>query len=179
MYFEDQKDDPDLALCQVVVLRLKTVVTLLLMGFHLPPVHHKLGVMLTAWGAENQEWHDDSLGASDTYSGLLALMDRGIDLSREGGGWHTMRMAAVENNAEGCIFESPLSHRGKGAPEPPLGKRTAAKLPGFTMPSDGSSVAKPVMIQSAALHFYGGKNACRIPLSDKYASLSHHTDVDL
>ena len=173
LYFEDRKDDPDLALCQVVVLRLKTVVTLLLMGFHLPPVHHKLGVMLTAWGAENQEWHDDSLGASDTYSGLLALMDRDIDLSREGGGSHTMRMAAVENNAEGCIFESALIHRGKGAPIPPDRER-GSKLTGFTMPSDGSSVATRVAIQSAALHYYGGLNACRIPLSDKHAKLSHH-----
>ena len=135
--------------------------------------------MLTEWGAEDQQWHDDSLGVSDTYSSVLALMDRGVDLSREDGSVHTMCMAAGENDAEGCIFERSLSHRGKGAPKPPLGKRAAAKLPGFTMPSDGSSVAKPVMIQSAALHFYGGKNACRIPLSDKYASLSHHTDVDL
>ena len=90
-----------------------------------------------------------------------------------------MCMAAGGKDAEGCIFESPLIHRGKGAPEPPLGKRAAAKLPGFTMPSDGSHAAKLMMIQSAALHFYGGKNACRIPLSDKYASLSHHTDMDL
>ena len=81
--------------------------------------------MLTAWGAENQEWHDDSLGVSDTYSGLLALMDRDIDLSREGGGWHTMRMAAVENYVEGCIFESALIHRRKGAPIPPDRKREA------------------------------------------------------
>ena len=29
-------------------------------------------------------------------------------------------------------------------------------------------------IQSAALHFYGGKNAIRIPLSDKKAQLAHH-----
>ena len=34
-----------------------------------------------------------------------------------------------------------------------------------------------VMIQSAALHFYGGPNACRIPLSDKHAMLSHHEDI--
>ena len=178
-YFEALEDAAALALCQTVVFRLKMVVTLLLIGFQLPPIPHKLGIMLTEWGATDQKWHDDSLGVSDTYSSVLALIDRGVDLSREDDAVHTMCMAAGGNDAEGCIFESPLIHRGKGAPEPPLGKRTAAKLPGFTMPSDGSHAAKLMMIQSAALHFYGGKNACRIPLSDKYASLSHHTDMDL
>jgi hypothetical protein len=98
-------------------------------------------------------------------------MNLGIDLSREGGGWHAMRMAAVEKNAEGCIFESALIHRGKGAPIP-LDRERGSKLTGFTMWSDGSSEAKRVTIQSAALHYYGGTNAWRIPLSDKcmYAS---------
>ena len=59
-----------------------------------------------------------------------------------------MRMAAVENNAEGCIFESALIHRGKGAPIPPDRER-GSKLTGFTMPSDSSSVATRVAIQSA------------------------------
>jgi hypothetical protein len=183
LYFEDQKDLQKRALCQVVVMRFKMVVTFLLIGFGLPPVHHKLGVMLTAWGADDQTWHDDSLGVTDTYSGLLALMDRGIDLLREGGGCHTMRMAADGDNAEGCIFESPLIHRGKGAPipsSPKCGRRCASKLhgasklDGFSMWSDGSSEAKHVPIQSAALHYYGGTNACRIPLADKHAQLGHH-----
>ena len=86
---------------------------------------------------------------------------------------YCMRMAAVENNAEGCIFESALVHRGKGAPIPSDRER-GSKLTGFTMPSDGSTVATRVAIQSAALHYYGGLNACRIPLSDKHAKLSHH-----
>ena len=86
-----------------------------------------------------------------------------------------MRMAAVENNAEGCIFESALVHRGKGAPIPSDRER-GSKLTGFTMPSDGSSVATRVAIQSAALHYYGGTNACRIPLADKHAQLGHHTN---
>ena len=183
LYFEDQKDLQKRALCQVVVMRFKMVVTFLLIGFGLPPVHHKLGVMLTAWGADDQTWHDDTLGVTDTYSGLLALMDRGIDLLREGGGCHTMRMAADGDNAEGCIFESPLIHRGKGAPipsSPKCGRRwaskldDASKLDGFSMWSDGSSEAKRVTIQSAALHYYGGTNACKIPLADKHAQLSHH-----
>ena len=109
----------------------------MLIGFQLPPIPHKLGIMLTEWDATDQEWHDDSLGVTDTYSGLLALMDRGIDLLREGGGCHTMRMAADGDNAEGCIFESPLIHRGKGAPIPP-DRKCGSKLTGFTMLSDGS-----------------------------------------
>ena len=123
--------------------------------------------------------HDDSLGVKDTFSSLLPLMHREFDLQREDGGVHTMSMS-VGNDAEGSIFESSLIHRGKGAPLPerPLGNSRSAsgskQLPGFDMPENGSSMSTAVRIQSAALHYYGGKNAIRIPLSDKKAQLAHH-----
>ena len=97
----------------------------------------------------------------------------------EDGGVHTMSMS-VGNDAEGSIFESSLIHRGKGAPLPErsLGNSRSAsgskQLPGFDMPENGSSMSTAVRIQSAALHYYGGKNAIRIPLSDKKAQLAHH-----
>ena len=169
LYFEHRQDPAALALCQEVIFRLKTVVTWLLAAFHLPPVPHKLGVLLTEWGASDQEWHDDSLGVSDTYSGLLAVMKREIDLAREDGNVHTLSMAA----GEGCIFESWLVHRGKGAPEPTRRARNE-ELPGFTMMDTVVQDARRVRIQSAGIHFYGGRNASKIPLSDKYAQLNHH-----
>ena len=131
------------------------------------------------WGATDQSWHDDSLGVKDTFSSLLPLMHREFDLQREDGGVHTMSMS-VGNDAEGSIFESSLIHRGKGAPLPErsLGNSRSAsgskQLPGFDMPENGSSMSTAVRIQSAALHYYGGKNAIRIPLSDKKAQLAHH-----
>ena len=179
LYFEVKNDTADLALCRVVVHRFTVVATSLLIGFRLPPAPHKLGVMLTQWDATDQSWHDDSLGVKDTFSSLLPLMHREFDLQREDGGVHTMSMS-VGNDAEGSIFESSLIHRGKGAPLPErsLGNSRSAsgskQLPGFDMPENGSSTSTAVRIQSAALHYYGGKNAIRIPLSDKKAQLAHH-----
>ena len=179
LYFEDKNDAEDLALCRVVVHRFTVVATHVIIGFRLPPAPHKLGIMLTQWGATDQTWHNDSLGVLDTYSGLLPLMNRSLDFERAGGGMHTMNMT-VANDAEGTIFESPLKHRGTGAPLPEqlFGTRRSASasqpLPGFGMPLDGSASPPAVRIQSAALHYYAGKNAIRIPLSDKKAELAHH-----
>ena len=179
LYFEDKNDAEDLALCRVVVHRFTVVATHVIIGFRLPPAPHKLGIMLTQWGATNQTWHNDSLGVLDTYSGLLPLMNRSLDFERADGGMHTMDMT-VANDAEGTIFESPLKHRGTGAPLPEqlVGTRRSASaskpLPGFDMPLDGSASPPAVRIQSAALHYYAGKNAIRIPLSDKKAELAHH-----
>ena len=117
--------------------------TLLLIGFQLPPIPHKLGIMLTEWGATDQNWHDDSLGVKDTYSSVLPLMHREVDLQREDGGVHTMSMS-VGNDTEGSIFESNLIHRGKGAPLPErylCNSRNASgslQLPGIDMPENGS-----------------------------------------
>jgi len=179
LYFEEKNHAADLALCRVVVHRFTVVATSLLIGFCLPPAPHKLGVMLTQWGATDQNWHDDSLGVKDIYSSVLPLMYREVDLKREDGGVHTMSMS-VGKDAEGSIFESSLVHRGKGAPLPErsLGNSRSAsgskQLPGFDMPENGSSMSTAVRIQSAALHYYAGKNAIRIPLSDKKAQLAHH-----
>ena len=139
---------------------------------------HKLGVMLTEWGATDQDWHNDSLGVKDTYSSLLALMNRGLDFERTDGGVHTMNMAVTTNDAQGTIFESPLKHRGKGAPLPEqsVGRLRSASasepLPGFDMPQDGSESPAPIRIESATLHYYAGKNAILIPISDKLAELA-------
>ena len=76
LYFEEKNDTADLALCRVVVHRFTVVATSLLIGFRLPPAPHKLGVMLTEWGATDQDWHNDSLGVKDIYSSVLPLMYR-------------------------------------------------------------------------------------------------------
>ena len=176
-YFEGRKNAADLALCRVVVYRFTVVATYLLIGFRLPPIPHKLGVMLTQWGATDQCWHNDSLGVKHTYSSLLPLMNRGLDFKRADGGVQTMNMA-VANDAEGIIFESPLKHRGKGAPLPEqsVGSTRSASvnepLPGFDMPQDGSESPAPIRIESATLHYYAGKNAILIPISDKLAELA-------
>jgi len=76
---------------------------------------------------------------------------------------HTMKMAVGNDCSEGSMFESNLVHRGKGAPL--LGwsrasSRSASgsqQLPGFDMPENGSSVSAQIRVQSATLHYYGGK----------------------
>ena len=180
MYFEEEKNNAaDLALCRVVVHRFRLVATYLLIGFRLPPDPHKVGVMLTQWGATDQSCHNDSMGVKDTYSSVLPLMNRGLGFARADGGVHTMNMA-VANNAEGTIFESHLKHWGKGAPLPQqsVGSIRSASvskpLPGFDMPRDGSSSPASIRIESAAIHYYGGKKAMLIPISDKRAELAHH-----
>ena len=179
VYFEENNNAADLALCRVVVHRFTLVATYLLLGFRLPPAPHKIGVMLTQWGATDQSRHNDSLGVKDIYSSLLPLMNRGLDFALADGGVHTMNMA-VANDAEGIIFESHLKHWGKGAPLPEqsVGSTRSASvstpLPGFDMPQDGSSSPAPIRIESATIHYYGGKNAMLIPISDKRAELAHH-----
>ena len=180
VYFEEEKNNAaDLALCRVVVHRFTVVATYLLLGFGLPPAPHKVGVMLTQWGATDQSCHNDSMGVKDIYSSVLPLMNRGLGFARADGGVHTMNMA-VANDAEGTIFESHLKHWGKGAPLPEqsVGSIRSASvskpLPGFDMPRDGSSSPTPIRIESATIHYYGGKNAMLIPISDKLAELAHH-----
>ena len=107
-------------------------------------------------------------------------MNRGLDFERTDRGVHAMNMAVTTNDAQGTIFESALKHRGKGAPLPEQSvgsvrsASTSEPLPGFDMPQDGSTSAAPIRIQSATLHYYGGKNAKLIPLSDKHAELAHY-----
>ena len=107
-------------------------------------------------------------------------MNRGLDFERTDGGVHAMNMAVTTNDAQGTIFESPLKHRGKGAPLPEQSvgsvrsASTSEPLPGFDMPQDGSSSPAQIRIESATIHYYGGKNAMLIPISDKLAELAHH-----
>ena len=193
--FENHANSQQTASLNNILEHFRGIFRQLLHMFHIDSGLYKLGVMFTELGAVDQVWHADG-SMRDTYSIMLALMQRSVDFvcTRNGAKQREVFRTTMQvkdqgedgKDFDGVIFESTNFHRGTGAPLPPEHERgptrshTAkpAQSNYFKMRELNMKDAKIIQVQSIALHLYAGKNGTHIPDSDRIHGLIELGDSD-